>query len=358
MKGKFHTNKKGITNSCYADKEPCPFGGEDGTENHYDTFGQARKAYEKDNSVKTFVPLVRRKRAKFLAVGGVILTAISVTGCTDITTSHDFFDDEQVQQVQEKTVEYGQKTKDVVKEKGPEYGKVIKDKGSEYGKKLQEKIDKALDEKSDNYSSPQTGSNADPNEVYYQGRTLQPSAQDIKEARNNLKGIKIMPERSDYDYNREVSYGGFKSGVVGEMERRDVTNGVFESNSKSARAIGGYFIDPYTGDKVEIIKGSSNDTNVDHIVALHEVEKSIDRNKPLSDEQKVSIANDPDNLIIVGAAVNKSKSDKDAADWMPSYDPAICTYTVSVIKVKSNYELTMDSLEAQAIEDALNTKCY
>ena len=46
--GSVHVNPEtGKTGKCRAHKEPCPFGGESGTDNHYDTFEEARAAYEK-----------------------------------------------------------------------------------------------------------------------------------------------------------------------------------------------------------------------------------------------------------------------------------------------------------------------
>ncbi len=47
MAAKFHVNGKGEAGKCSASNGKCPFGGETGTENHYDTVEQAQAAAEK-----------------------------------------------------------------------------------------------------------------------------------------------------------------------------------------------------------------------------------------------------------------------------------------------------------------------
>ena len=50
MAAKFHVNGKGEAGKCSASNGKCPFGGETGTENHYDTVEQAQAAAEKQLS--------------------------------------------------------------------------------------------------------------------------------------------------------------------------------------------------------------------------------------------------------------------------------------------------------------------
>lgn len=49
---KFHINKHGVPAPCKATKGNCPYGGESGTENHYDTQEEAQVAADKANEEK------------------------------------------------------------------------------------------------------------------------------------------------------------------------------------------------------------------------------------------------------------------------------------------------------------------
>lgn len=52
---KFHLNPEtGVARRCNAEERPCPWGGESGTENHYDSIRQAREAYETRRAQDTF----------------------------------------------------------------------------------------------------------------------------------------------------------------------------------------------------------------------------------------------------------------------------------------------------------------
>jgi len=72
--------------------------------------------------------------------------------------------------------------------------------------------------------------------------------------------------------------------------------------------------------------------------------------------QRQAFANDLENseaLIAVSAATNRSKGDKDPYLWMPAKDQ--CAYIQNWISIKTKYSLTVDSLEAEAINSHLGT---
>lgn len=73
------------------------------------------------------------------------------------------------------------------------------------------------------------------------------------------------------------------------------------------------------------------------------------------DSRRESFANDLDfdrSLVAVTAATNRSKSDKDPADWMPPASGAHCTYLVDWVAVKAKWELSVDEAEKAALEKA------
>lgn len=59
MSAKYHVNHNGEVGLCGA-KFKCPYGGNSGVENHYDTEVEARAAYEESMSLKKLTPLTRK----------------------------------------------------------------------------------------------------------------------------------------------------------------------------------------------------------------------------------------------------------------------------------------------------------
>ncbi|MGY3676491.1 HNH endonuclease family protein [Streptomyces sp. TE33382] len=90
--------------------------------------------------------------------------------------------------------------------------------------------------------------------------------------------------------------------------------------------------------------------DVDHFVPLAEVYDS--EPAPWSAARREAYANDqqsPDTLIAVTAASNRSKSDKDPAEWLPSDGSYHCTYAATWVGTKLRWDLAMDEAERQAL---------
>lgn len=190
--------------------------------------------------------------------------------------------------------------------------------------------------------------------VQFQGQSLQPSAEEIAAAQATLAELELRPEQKDAYYDRVEQFGrSFQTGVVGRLEHRDMPQSVFKNDAPQARAIGGGFIDPYTGEYVEIVKGSSTDTDVDHIVPLHEVVESESPSRPLSQDDRISIANDFENLQVVGSSANRSKGEKDPGEWMPPNRASHLRYAIATINVKAKYGLTVDQAEHDVLAATL-----
>lgn len=190
--------------------------------------------------------------------------------------------------------------------------------------------------------------------VQFQGQSIQPSEAEIAQAEATLAELQVQPENTDYEYDRVAQFGrSFETGVVGRLEHRDIPQATFKNDAPQARAIGGGFVDPYTGEYVEIVKGSSSDTDVDHIVPLHEVVQSENPNSPLSASDRISIANDFDNLQVAGSSINRSKGDKDPGEWMPPNRASHLRYAIATINVKAKYGLTVDRAEHDVLASVL-----
>ena len=105
---------------------------------------------------------------------------------------------------------------------------------------------------------------------------------------------------------------------------------------------GGKWKSPYDG------KVFTNPTglDIDHMVPLAEAWRS--GAWAWTSAQRMEYANDlddPRTLLAVTASLNRSKSDKDVAQWLPP--KAQCTYISNWIAVKSRFDLKVDSIEAE-----------
>ncbi|MFB7784066.1 HNH endonuclease family protein [Streptomyces vinaceus] len=90
--------------------------------------------------------------------------------------------------------------------------------------------------------------------------------------------------------------------------------------------------------------------DVDHFVPLAEVYDS--EQTPWSAARREAYANDqasPDTLIAVSAASNRSKADKDPAEWLPSDGSYHCTYAATWVATKLRWDLAVDENERRAL---------
>lgn len=119
--------------------------------------------------------------------------------------------------------------------------------------------------------------------------------------------------------------------------------------SDTCKVLSGTLHDPYTGTQIEFVRGSgtSDAVQIDHVVALSDAWQT--GAQQLSPEQRVSLANDPLELIAVDGQANQQKSDGDAATWLPSNKPFRCQYVARQIAVKRVYSLWLTPAEHDAI---------
>lgn len=92
--------------------------------------------------------------------------------------------------------------------------------------------------------------------------------------------------------------------------------------------------------------------DIDHLVPLKEAWESGAHNWDANTRR--AFANDldlVDSLIAVSARSNRSKGDRDPADWMPPRSEYHCHYIASWVKVKVKWQLTVDQAEKNAIRN-------
>jgi hypothetical protein len=133
---------------------------------------------------------------------------------------------------------------------------------------------------------------------------------------------------------------------------RDLTNLKFQSDG--CTVLTGTLKDPYTGKVINFVRGvgTSNAVQIDHVVALSDAwQKGAQK---ISSTERYSLYNDPLNLLAVDGPTNQSKSDSDAASWLPPNKSYRCAYVARQVSVKAKYKLWVTSAEKQAIGDVLS----
>nr|WP_307813798.1 HNH endonuclease family protein [Streptomyces sp. N35] len=109
--------------------------------------------------------------------------------------------------------------------------------------------------------------------------------------------------------------------------------------------------DPYSGKDISFERGRSQ-VDIDHLVALSDAwQKGAQQWKP---GKRIAFANDPLNLLAVGASVNRSKGDGDTATWLPPVKSYRCAYVAGQVAVKRKYGVWVTSAEQDAMRRVLD----
>lgn len=135
--------------------------------------------------------------------------------------------------------------------------------------------------------------------------------------------------------------------------KRDLKNVVMKSGETCIVA-SGRLNDPYTGQVINFVRGvrTSLAVQIDHVVALSNAWST--GAQKLTYSQRVALANDPLELLAVDGPTNQSKSDSDAANWLPR--PAYqCAYVARQISVKKKYKLWVTTAEKATMARVLGT---
>ena len=159
-------------------------------------------------------------------------------------------------------------------------------------------------------------------------------------------------------YDRDLFSDGW--GKIGECDarnfilRRDLKSITWKA-SPSCTVATGILNDPYTAKKIYFVRGvsTSNDVQIDHVVAVSDAwQKGAQR---LSFSQRHSFYNDPLNLLAVDGPTNQSKSDSDAASWLPPNRKYWCSFVARQIAVKHKHKLWVTSAERDSMSRVLKT---
>jgi hypothetical protein len=134
---------------------------------------------------------------------------------------------------------------------------------------------------------------------------------------------------------------------------RDLTGETFKDGTKQCVVATGVLNDPYTGKTINFVRGQKTSSliQIEHVVALGDSWQT--GAQQLSAEQRKQFANDPANLLAVDGPTNGSKSDSNAASWLPPNTSYRCEYVAKQTIVKKKYNLWMIPAEKEAINRVL-----
>jgi hypothetical protein len=135
-----------------------------------------------------------------------------------------------------------------------------------------------------------------------------------------------------------------------DILRRDL---IAPTPSGPCKILAGVLEDNYTGESIDFVRGNTTSTlvQIDHLVSLSDAwQKGA---QLLSQQQRITFANDPLNLETVDGPTNSAKGAGDAATWLPPNRSFRCEYVARQISVKATYSLWVTAAEKQAMARVL-----
>lgn len=135
-----------------------------------------------------------------------------------------------------------------------------------------------------------------------------------------------------------------------DILNRDLTN---LTKSGTCKVLTGSFTSPYTGAAIQFLRGEDTSplVQIDHVVALENAWET--GAQALTYAQRVTLANDPLELLAVDGKSNNQKSGSDASEWLPTAAGFSCTYVARQISVKITYGLWVTQAEHDAMARVL-----
>ena len=150
------------------------------------------------------------------------------------------------------------------------------------------------------------------------------------------RGLQVCGEQPRDGYDRDAfgsAYSSLEDEIIAALPATMKANGQVYT--------------PYSCIAFDITPAGTAATDIEHVVALAEAHDSR-----IADDRRREIASDLLNLTIADPTVNRSqKSDRDAAEWMPTRHGA--WFAERVIQIKRKYGLSVDPAERDALDRLL-----
>ena len=178
--------------------------------------------------------------------------------------------------------------------------------------------------------------------------TTEAPIEELSELAELLAQLSLAPEQGE-GYDRDLFRHWIDSDGDGCNTRREVLieEAVIRPQlSGDCDLSGGEWYSIYD----DVTTNDHSDFDIDHLIPLKEAWDSGAHSWSAS--QRRAFANDLANsqaLIAVTASSNRSKSDRDPADWLPPNQSYHCQYIIDWMTVKIFWNLSVDEREFQAL---------
>ncbi|QYH35681.1 DUF1524 domain-containing protein [Salinibacterium sp. M195] len=127
------------------------------------------------------------------------------------------------------------------------------------------------------------------------------------------------------------------------------------TKSGSCKVLTGQLVSPFTNAQIDFLRGNATSAlvQIDHVVSLSNAWQT--GAQQLTQEQRITLANDPINLLAVDGKSNAQKGAGDTATWLPSNKSFRCSYVAAQISVKATYGLWVTTAEHDAMVAVLDS---
>ena len=179
-----------------------------------------------------------------------------------------------------------------------------------------------------------------------------PTPPSASTAATQLAGLTVKTEGSTSGYSRDLfPHWITQSGTCDTRDQVLKRDGSGVTVDSQCEPTAGRWYSVYDATWVE----DDSSVDIDHIVPLAEAWKS--GANAWSTSRRQQFANDltVSQLIAVTASSNRSKGDKDPAEWKPPNPSVHCIYAREWIWVKHTYSLSLQSAEKTALQQMLGT---
>ncbi|HVQ53251.1 MAG TPA: HNH endonuclease family protein [Mycobacterium sp.] len=186
---------------------------------------------------------------------------------------------------------------------------------------------------------------------------------DYDDTRAQLSGLPVkgwdrMTDFSRYRFGEpwsddvNVEFGHNGCNTRDDILRRDLTELAVRPSTCYAQS--GVLIDPYTGASIAFVRGpeTSEAVQIDHVVSLSDAWYKGARE--WDDQHRRDFANDPRNLLAVGAKANFDKAFRDANAWLPPNQAFRCEFVARQVSAKAAYRLWVSANEKRAMAAVLD----
>ena len=198
-------------------------------------------------------------------------------------------------------------------------------------------------------SDSSTGTGGNSGDGPSSGGSAPSSAPEKGSELKKLAALKVGdPQTVDYDRGEWKHWIGDRCNDTRQQVLREQAKS-FKLDAEKCRVTSGEWIDPYTGKTFT----DPSKLDIDHVYALGAAAKN--GGNDWSAAKKQQYANDKSQLLAVSASANRSKSDKNPAEWWPENDAYSCQLATKYVDVATKYRLQFSKADVKVLEKGLKT---